>query len=68
MHKNIKLWRLFFYILYSDMLFLILYTLRINKKFTIFNYKAVFSIEITSCVNFGTPFRKKNIDDVRAIF
>ena len=39
-----------------------------DKKFTIFNYNISISIKITSCVNFGTLFRKKNIDDVRAIF
>lgn len=37
--------------------------LRINKKFTIFDYKPVFSvIEITSYVNFGT--RRKIIDKI----
>lgn len=43
-------------------IYLICY-LRINKKFTIFDYKPVFSvIEITSYVNFGT--RRKIIDKI----
>lgn len=36
----------------------ITYTLRIDKKFTIFNHKFVFSIKITSCLNFGTLFTR----------
>ena len=36
----------------------------IKKKFTIFNREPVFSIKITSYVNFGTPFIYVSLDNL----